>query len=198
MALRFTFMCNGLVCATLCTSHYYPLAELVFRHQRMLINRLQPLITPYIRELDSVVVPYVEPAASSGADLDAASGDLAESSAPFVSDNSEYVAALEKQNFERQKVDILESEAIERHLDAISQDVRMAVEVIMTKLTLLYGEETFGEGTEASTAARERAYGVIEKILFKPLWPLLVNMFRLGNKQDEVQLAKIMTSNMCK
>ena len=111
-------------------------------------------------------------------------------------DNSEYVAALEKQSFERQKIDILESEAIERHLDTVSKDVRMAVEVIMSKLTLLYGEETFGEATDASTAARERAYGVIEKIFFKPLWPLLVNMFRLGNKQDEVQLAKIMTANM--
>ena len=168
----------------------------------MLLNRLQPLITPYIRELDSVVVPYVEPAsssvASSGTDAGTTSDDLADSSAPSISDNSEYVAELEKQSFERQKVDILESEAIERHLDAISQDVRMAVEVIMTKLTLLYGEATFGEGTEASTAARERAYGVIEKIFFMPLWPLLVNMFRLGNKQDEVQLAKIMTSNMGK
>ena len=111
-------------------------------------------------------------------------------------DNTAFVAELERQNFERQKVEILESEAIERHLDAVAQDVRMAVEVIMSKLTLLYGEEAFaGEDADAA-AARDRAYVTVEKVFFKPLWPLLINMFRLGNKLDEVQLAKIMTNNM--
>ena len=164
------------------------------------MNRLQPLITPYVRQLDSVIVPYVGATAETAADLsaDAGAASTPSASTPTANDNSEYVAELEKQSFERQKVDILESEAIERHLDAISQDVRMAVEVIMSQLTLLYGEETFGEATDASAAARDRAYGVVEKIFFKPLWPLLVNMFRLGNKQDEVQLAKIMTANMGK
>lgn len=182
----------------------FPSSELVVRHQRSLINRLQPLITPYIQQLDSIVVPYVDPLPSSTS-ADAASDVKTANEAasmneanPPPKDNSEYVAELEKQSFERQKMDILESEAIERHLDAISQDVRMAVEVIMLKLTLLYGEEMFGEETDAAAAARDRAYGMIEKIFFKSLWPLLVNMFRLGNKQDEVQLAKIMTSNMGK
>ena len=168
------------------------------------MNRLQPLITPYVRQLDSVVVPYIEPppAASAATAADAeyarAPSPSSDATSSLPKNNSDYVAELEKQNFERQKLDILESEAIERHLDAVSQDVRMAVEVIMSKLTLLYGEETFGELTEASAAARDRAFAMIEKIFFKPLWPLLVNMFRLGNKQDEVQLAKIMTSNMGK
>merc|ERR1712098_551645 len=55
---------DALLNKILYTMPKHPLTELVFRHQRTLINRLQPLIFPYIRELDSVVVPYVEKAST--------------------------------------------------------------------------------------------------------------------------------------
>ncbi|XP_046842905.1 VPS9 domain-containing protein 1-like [Xenia sp. Carnegie-2017] len=74
-------------------------------------------------------------------------------------------------------------------LDDVVKNVQSSLEIIHSLFLLTY--EEFSSGT-----AQDLCYAMVELTFFKPLWPSLLNLYRIVNYRREVKLAKIFKENV--
>ncbi|XP_071821224.1 VPS9 domain-containing protein 1-like [Apostichopus japonicus] len=92
----------------------------------------------------------------------------------------------EREESEEEKVKRLQAEAMERHMENISKEIKQMVEKLVSLLVTVYEEL-------ASAVAKEQCLTIIECHFFPGVWPSLFSFFRRINNDKEVQVATAMT-----
>ncbi|ELT91783.1 hypothetical protein CAPTEDRAFT_225230 [Capitella teleta] len=101
-----------------------------------------------------------------------------------VSDDFDDLFEKEADEME-EKVALMEKEALGRHFQNIASRIRSHLDKIQIMFTVAYAELDGATG-------RDLCYACVEEPFFRPLWPYLLALSRLANKEKEEVLGRMM------
>ncbi|XP_043236014.1 VPS9 domain-containing protein 1-like isoform X1 [Amphibalanus amphitrite] len=171
---------NALLHMLLEKSH--PLSKLRQRLQYSLYCKLNPLVEQHAHLLDAVRVPAwsPEPAPVDGGQRAGLWPSLLEEDGEGESGGAEGAVgpedAVDRQEREQQ------DEAFRRHLRNVISDTQDSERLLVSLAGAVH---------PALSGAHSRP--VVQRVLFTPLWPHLLVLFRLANRRQERQLAEALT-----